>query len=120
MPRPVGMLRSVADTTPAVRLCVRPSGLPTAYTASPTGGGPAITAGTTRSGSWSGASTAMSLSGLVTSTVAPAVVPSANASWMRVAPSTTCSAVSTAPAALMTTPLPSRVSMLPGSVAAGR
>ena len=48
----------------------------------------------------------MSLSGLVTSTVAPAVVPSANASWMREAPSTTCSAVSTAPAALMTTPLP--------------
>ena len=47
---------------------------------------------------------------------APAVVPSANATWIRVAPSTTCSAVSTAPAALMTTPLPSRVSMLPGSV----
>ena len=43
----------------------------------------------------------------------PAVVPSANATWIRVAPSTTCRAVSTAPAALMTTPLPSRVSMRP-------
>ncbi len=35
------IVRPVAETTPAVRLARRPSGLPTAKTASPTGGGAA-------------------------------------------------------------------------------
>ncbi len=49
-PRGAVIVRSTAETTPAVRLRCRPSGLPTAKTASPTGGGPASTAGTTTSG----------------------------------------------------------------------
>ena len=58
-------------------------------------------------GSRSTASTAMSLLRLGGRAPARAgVVPSANSTWIWAAPSTTCRAVSTAPPALTTTPLP--------------
>ena len=55
----------------------------------------------------------MSWSGRRAATRAPVVEPSAKLRRICVAPSTTCSAVRMAPAALMTTPVPS-VSCAPG------
>ena len=86
----------------------------------PTGGGPARTAGTTTSGSRSTASTATSLAGWLAAMRAPEVLPSANPTWIWVAPSTTCRAVSTAPPALTITPLPRPASAPPTTVPLGR
>ena len=60
-------------------------------------------------------STATSFSGWLARIRAPDSVPSANPTWIWVAPSTTCSAVSTAPCALMITPLPRPYSAVPGA-----
>ena len=58
-------------------------------------------------GGCAGASIAVSRSGSDDTTCAALVVPSANVTWMAVAPSTTWAAVMTCPSRLTTMPLPS-------------